>query len=388
MDWAEIQKKFPVNQEYTWLNASGTNPINQVSLDHLKIFLDDYALRGIFTQTVNYLQVKQNIKAVLARLLHCSIHEVTIIHNTAEGMNFISHQLDLHSGDELLLLENEYPSNFYPWLHWRGKGVNLETIPMGSSPSEFLENLEKKLRVKTRAISISAVHWCTGMPLPLADVGKLCAQRGIELIVDGAQGVGMLEVDVKKMQISYLAGAAWKWLLGPLGLGYMYISGEKLSRTRPIFMGSDSVVRAEEYLPYKAELKPDADRYIYSTGNFNDWVYFNASLNFLEEITFPKIFQRIYDLAGLLQAGLRELGFEVLNDNFINYSSGIVVCDLKGEAKGKSRTITQVAEKLREENIVSAIRLGRLRFSPHIHISEGQIQRVLKILGEYLDGKN
>jgi len=336
--------------------------------------LISYALKGIITEIASYPKVQNNIKKILCDLLNCSLDELALIHNTAEGMNFISHGLKLSAEDEVILLENEYPSNIYPWRHLEKKSVKLVTAPMETSPETFLQALKRLITAKTRAISLSAVHWCTGMPLPLEQVGKLCKENGIDFVVDGAQGVGMQPLDIQTANIDYMAFSAWKWLLGPLGLGVLFISKEKLNDLDPVFIGTDSVVRPNEYLPYKSELKPSADRFTFSTASFNDWVYLEAALKFLKAIGFSAVRERIFELSAQLSKGLTKIGFNVFSDQFPNYPTGIVVCEKPGV--GSDAIMTH----LKKNKIVAAERLGRVRFSPHVYISPEQIDEVVRVL--------
>lgn len=245
---------------------------------------------------------------------------------------------------------------------------------MAKTPEAFLESLQARVSANTRLMALSAVHWCTGMPLPLSAIGALCRERGIDFVVDGAQGVGMQPIDVKKMGISYMSFSAWKWLLGPLGVGVFYVARENLTRLKPIFIGTDSVVREQEYFPYREELKPTADRFTFSTGNWNDWVYFAASLEFLSALGFDTVRERIFELSRQLSRGLTEIGFQVLSDEHPNWPTGIVVCEKEGTPA------SLILSQLKKNKIVAAERLGQIRFSPHIYISPARIDEVVRVL--------
>lgn len=377
-NWNTVYKAFPANEEMIWLNNCGTTPAGSHIVKALSRFIEGYAKKGVLTEVAIYPEVQNNIKKILGNLLNCSPNELSLIHNTAEGMNFISHGLNLSTEDEVILLENEYPSNVYPWRHLKEKGVKLVITPMESSPEAFLNALERLITKKTRVVSLSAVHWCTGMPFPLNQVGKLCMENGIDLVVDGAQGVGIQPIDTKRDHISYMAFSAWKWLLGPLGMGILFVAKEKLPVLKPVFIGTDSVVRAEEYLPYKSELKPSADRFTFSTANFNDWVYLEASLKFLHDIGFVSVRERIFELSARLSKGLTKIGFNVFSNQFPDYQTGIVVC----EKPGVNPDVVMTHLKINQ--IVAAKRLGRIRFSPHVYNSPQQIDEVVRVLEQVL----
>jgi selenocysteine lyase/cysteine desulfurase len=377
MDWNKIYEAYAVNREMVWLNNCGTTPAGSHIVKALSRFMQGYARKGILTEVARRSKVQKKIKKILSELLNCSPDELGLIHNTAEGMNFISHGMDFVPEDEVILLENEYPSNVYPWRHLEKKGVKLVTTPMETSPEAFLKALKPLITDKTRAISLSAVHWCTGMPLPLEQIGALCKEKGIDFVVDGAQGVGLQPLDTQKANIDYMAFPAWKWLLGPLGLGVLYISKAKLNSLKPIFIGTESVVQHQEYLPYKSELKPTTDRFTISTANFNDWVYFEAALGFLQDIGFAAVRDRILELSAYLSAGLAKIGFKVLSDQFPDYPTGIVVCEKPGVGSDI------IMQQLKQNKIVAAERLGRVRFAPHVYISPQQLDEVLRVLAKF-----
>ncbi len=375
MDWQSVHELYPVNEESIWLNNCGTVPAGRHVVERVCDYLDGYSKKGIFTDRGRFLDVRDRIKSILAGLLNCSPEELALIHHTAEGMNMVSHGIDFFRGDEVVLLENEYPSNVYPWKHLERKGVKLVVAPMEDDPDAFLKGLAERVSEKTKAVSVSAVHWCTGIPLPLNRIGKFCEDRGIEFVVDGAQGVGMRPIDVREANISFMAFSAWKWLMGPLGLGVFYVAKEKLETLKPEIVGTGSVVRDEEYLPYKTELKPTADRFTISTPNFADWIYFLASLEFLDRIGFDACIGRIYELTDLLNDGLRQIGCRVYSDRAPGVRTGITVFETPNVPASK------VLEVLKNNNVVAAERLGRVRLAPHIYLLPEQLEKAVRIVG-------
>jgi selenocysteine lyase/cysteine desulfurase len=379
-DWEEVARLFPVNKTSIWLNNCGTTPCHQGVIHSSARFLDGYSREGIFTSTESYWDVREYLVQALADLLKCDSSELALIHNTSEGMNFISHGLSLEKGDVILLMENEYPSNVYPWEHWESKGIQLDFVPLGNTPEEFFQNVKQKWSSKVKVLSVSMVHWCTGMPLPLDLLGSFCANTEASFIVDGAQGVGMLPIDVEQYGVDYMAFPAWKWLLGPLGLGVLYVAKKKLPGLKPIFKGTSSVIRDEEYLPYRNDLKPTAERFEYSTPNFNDWVYLKSSLELLTSIGWEQVQQRISELSQYLTRGLEQRGFSCMSKSFPDQQTGIVVFEKEGERADYTR---RIVEYLNKNKVIAAERLGRVRMAPHIYLLEEQLSNVLNLLEEF-----
>ncbi len=373
-DWERIQSDFPVNNELIWLNNCGTTPLATPVRDTVVRWLDEYRRRGALAEGFSYPMVKASIYRRMGKLLGAQSDEMALIHNTAEGMNFISHGLSLRPGDEILLLENEYPSNVYPWEHRRDKGVSLRTLAMTDNPEDFPAVFAAAIGPRTRVASLSAVHWCTGMPLPLETIGSICAERDLIWVVDGSQGVGLIDLDVKACGIHYMAFSAWKWLLGPVGLGLMYVSRDKLDALTPIFKGTESVPQDADYLPYKQGFKPSADRFVVSTGSMTEWVYLDASLAYLEGIGFARVRARIQALAARLASGLRANGFRLASDASSGLATGIVAASKPGLDS------TAAVKALKAGNIIVAERLGRIRFAPHIYNTEAQMDKVVETL--------
>jgi selenocysteine lyase/cysteine desulfurase len=369
-DWDRVHADFPINRDLIWLNNCGTTPVSDPVRRAVGAWLEEYGRRGAEAEGWSYAGVRASIQRRLESMLGARPGEIALIHHTSEGMNFISRGLSLDAGDEILLLENEYPSNVYPWEHWGEKGVRLRAVPMAETPESFLAGFRDALDPRTRAAAMSAVHWCTGMPLPLEAMGRLCAERGIAFIVDGSQGVGLIDLDVKAAGIRYMAFSGWKWLLGPLGLGVLYIDADHLESLRPVFKGTESVPGDQEYLPYKHAWKPSADRFTLSTGSMTDWVYFDASLAYLEGLGFARVRERIRALSRRLSDGLRDAGYRIHSDGYAASAAGIVSAIRPGQDAGAA------VKALKGKGIIAAARLGRIRLSPHVYLSERQIDAV------------
>jgi selenocysteine lyase/cysteine desulfurase len=387
MEWDKLYNQYPVNQERIWLNNAGTTPVGIQQIQSVQNYMEEYARHGIFSPNHSYAKIKTSILEILGRLMNVPVRNLALIHNTSEGMNFYSRGLQLKSKDKIYVLENEYPSNYYPWEYWLDKNVEIQSIPMQESREGYLLAIEGILRKdflsspgSERILSLSPVHWCTGIPLPMEEIANLCKETNSRLIIDGAQGVGHVPLYPARWGVDFLAGSAWKWLLGPLGLGILYISDNALERIDPVFKGTQSVPDSLDYLPYKKEIKTTADRYEFSTPSFLDWVYFESSLLGLEDVGFAKVQSRIYDLSNYLFQKCKESGIPTSWGDIDSSSSGILGISLSRFKTPRSAEI--VCDELAKDNFVVVSRLGRLRVSPHIYNSKSQIdeffERILR----------
>ncbi len=347
-------------------------------------FFDEYSRYGIFAPRYSEPKIKEHIRQKIAEILACEPHNIGLVHNTSEGMNLYSQSISLPKGSRILIIENEYPSNVYPWEHWQKKGVKIDFVPVGKTPEEFLGNLENEFRKeKVSLLSISPVHWCFGMPFNMEKISKICKSYEALLVVDGSQSVGHVTSEFVKWEVDFAVFAAWKWLLGPLGMGVVYISDKVPKDFEIIFKGAGSVKNDSNYLPYRSERKPPADQFEHSTANFNDWVYFLASLHMLSEIGFSKVKNRIYEVADKISLRLKALGFTLDSDFYPDLKSGII--GVNGFANGKPFVPEEIFAFLKQKKIYSAVRLGRLRLAPHIPVTESHIDKLESELKEYLN---
>lgn len=387
MEWKICEENYEINQEKIWLNNAGITPIGKLQKQAIHSYMEEYSKHGIFAPNYSYPKIKESILGHLGNLMKVPTKNLALIHNTSEGFNFLSLGLTLKAGDRIILLENEYPSNYYPWEHWEEKSVSFEIIPMQKKPEDYLNSVESILRKKTKGrsvLSLSPVHWCTGIPLPMKEISELCRSYGsspsdgIFLAIDGAQGLGNVEVLPEDWGADFLAASAWKWLLGPLGLGVLYVSDRGLAELKPVFKGTQSVPNESQYLPYKTEWKQTADRYEYSTPAFMDWVYFEKSLTMLNEIGFSRVRDRIHFLANYAYEKCREIGISTSWDGMDvtthSPKSGILslVLDSADEKK----------DYLFREKIIVASRMEMVRISPHIYNSTEQLDEVFSFLSQ------
>lgn len=377
-DWQRVHDDFPVNRNLIWLNNCGTTPASNHVVAEMERYLHTCANKGPGADPYLFPDVQRRITSVISRLVGCKNSEIALIHHTAEGMTMVSHGLSLRAGDEILLLENEYPSNVYPWEHWRARGVETRFVQLGSTPDEFVHHFTLALTPRVRVASFSPVHWCTGMPLPIEKIAALCHERAITLVIDGSQGIGHVPFDLRACGPCIVCFSAWKWLLGPLGLGVLIVSEELLPTLTPFFKGPDAMADAASYLPYKSLFKPTAARFTYSTPNFGDWVYFAASLEYLDALGFEQVQTRIFELTARLALGLDKLGLQPAYRRAAATPSGILAVAKNGT------DCQQLAALLAKENIVARDRMGRLRLAPHVYLSTEQIDQTVDTIGRLL----
>jgi selenocysteine lyase/cysteine desulfurase len=371
--WDEIRRLFPIHEHCTFLNNAGVSPPSTRVLEALEAYHRDHALYGVNKLLPRFMETAIRIKEILGEFLQCPPSCIALTHNTSEGMSIVAQGFRWEEGDCVLGLDREYPANIYPWWNLEKKGVrHLRLKPAHSV--ETLAALKAGIDDNVRMVAVSAVDWCSGYVLDLSDLGEFCRRRGVTLVVDVAQALGVISLNPEPSGIAAMAGSGWKWLMGPIGTGIFYCHPDLVERLDLVFVGTDTVVDSHNYLDYRFEPKPDASRFEFSTPNVNDWVYLLAAIKLLHEIGLESVRKRILSLNAYLREGLLNKGLQVRGSDKEEEQSGIL------SFRHETIDAAEEARRLGAEKIYVAARDGAVRVSPHIYNNEEDMDRLLEAI--------
>src|SRR5688572_419916 len=182
--------------------------------------------------------MREETRTIAARFLGCDLDELALTASTTAGMNAIAQGMRLGAGDRVLLTDQEHSGGLHCWQYLaRHHGVLLDVVPIPRGEfraAELLATLEKGLHPDTRVISVSHVFSSTGLRMPIAEIAALAKSRGILCVVDGAQAVGGIRVNVRDLGCHAYATSGHKWLMGPKGTGLLFIAKDAQPLIRPI----------------------------------------------------------------------------------------------------------------------------------------------------------
>lgn len=335
-------------------------------------------------------------KTRLASLINASPEEIAFTENVAYGINCAAGSIPFSPGDNVIVCDREFSSNIYPWMvQEHQKGVHLRIIPAAISGLDTFQKLpshhpdffpgggltvallERYADSRTRAVSLSSVEFCDGFSADLEAIGQWCRQRNIYLIVDCAQSLGVMPMDVKKYHIDYLAGLSSKWLLGPFSTGFLYVRKELLPTLFPPFAGADSVTMDVDSVQYRLEFKPDATRFETGLPNAPGIAGLNASLKFMEDLGFENIYRQAWEVSEWFIRALNELHLSVAPcTRQANTRSTIVTF--------KTKDSSSAYKYLRQHNIACSFRCGCIRTGIHGYNTLHEAAQVIAALENYL----
>lgn len=316
-----------------------------------------------------YYNLPPRCRALLGALLHCSPDEIGLIGSTSFGMGALALSLPLKSGDEVLLIERDFPSNNFAWEAIRERGIRIRQIP-------FIPDAQQTSRVidaisgSTRALSVSPVHFYTGFRYDLSALSEACRKRDVLLIVDAIHLVGNEPVDLEQTSVDALCAAGHKWQLSPSGTGFLYINRNLMPRLKPAFTGWMHNKNASDFAGtsmFEYEPSPFARRFELGTEPIILLAAYEQSLKLLSECRMDYVEQHNRKLVNTLIAFFRDIGWNVPEMPRSSSILSIVPPDEYDAGR--------VLQDLASQEIFIALREGHLRVSPHFYTSEADITR-------------
>jgi selenocysteine lyase/cysteine desulfurase len=217
---SDYRRYFADFGETIYLNCAyqGVFPLAAVARAHDAI---DQKCHPERMDPAEYFDLPQRVRNHLAAIIGCDEKEIALTSGATQGIGVVAAGARLEPGDEVLVAGDNFPANFFTWLNMRRRGVQVRVLR--SEGALRVDDVAAAFTPKTRILALDWVNYSTGRRIDLAVMGELARERGALFVVDGTQGVGALELDVHSLPVDVLAVAAYKWLLGPYGTGFVYV---------------------------------------------------------------------------------------------------------------------------------------------------------------------
>lgn len=305
-------------------------------------------------------------------------HQIAYVHNTTTALNMIANGLDFSEGDEVLLFEQEFPSNVYPWLTQQYRGVRPRFIP-AESGCFSLDAIAARITPKTRVLALSAVQFLSGFRAPLREMCDLCHRHGVFVIADGIQASGISPVNVAESGVDAYCSGAHKWLLSPQGIGFMYLRDAFRDRLRLTGKGWLSVEDIWDLFNFEQPHYADMKRFEGGTYNIPAVFGLCESLKVLEQAGIAHIREHVLGLHHIIEKPLREAGCTLYGSEDEERRAGIITFDLPALANAED-----VRQALEQHRIYASIRDGKLRFSPFFYTMPQEVEHATAVVLEVL----
>lgn len=364
---------FPHTATAAWLNHAADTPLWQPVQERLFAWYEEMAARPHVFQ----LSLDQ-ARALIAPLIGAGAGEIALVPNTTAGVATVANGIDWQPGDNVVLPARQFPSNVYPWLALRRRGVEVRLVPPGPggwTPAQLEPHVDRR----TRVVAISSVEFLSGWRGDLAGTSALCRAHGAYLFVDGIQSVGVIPHDVRAEGVDFLSAGGFKWLMGPPATGFLYVRRELIPALGVALPGPLATESNIHDVEPRFDLWPDARRF---EGGSLAWAEVHAWTGALELLGAAGL-DRVWALAGAraeqAAAGLQELGYTLITPLEPAAGRSAIVSFTCGSAGAN----TAAFERLAQAGVHISLRLHGhvLRVSPHAYNTAAEVDRFLDALG-------
>jgi L-cysteine/cystine lyase len=309
------RQSYPALQHHCYLNYGGQGPIAQPTLGAIAQAYATLQEIGPFSgaaQTWQH-QITAETRSTLATALGVSPQTLTLTENVSQGCNIALWGMDWRSGDHLLISDCEHPGIVAAVRELQrrfGLEVSCCSLLATYNDSDAITQIAEKLQPKTRLVVLSHVLWNTGQVLPLAEILEVChkypSDRPIRVLIDAAQSVGVLPLNLETLPVDFYAFTGHKWWCGPAGVGGLYVRPAVLAELHPTFIGWRGIETDSQGNP--TSWKPDGQRFEVATSAYPLYAGLTAALQHHQAWGSDHArYDRIRTLSALLWQRLSEL---------------------------------------------------------------------------------
>ena len=374
----DYRPEFADFEDAAYLNVANQGPLPLASVRAAQAALEAKKLPHRISDSL-YFELPDRVRKKIASLIGASPDEIAITTGASSGLSAVAAGIDWRPGDEVIVARGEFPAHFSAWLPYEKAGkLSVRVIVPREhfiSADDYIENIGPR----TRLVSASLVRYDDGSRLDASRVAQACHAANAALLLDVSQCAAAIPLSIRDLGADFAVSSAYKWLLGPYGTGFFWVSREWSERLvcGPYYWQALDGARDFHSLPlHNLRLSPGARRWDSpETASFTNLAVLDASLDLLVKIGPDAI-------ANHNDALMNEIIERLPRDRCVLASPaererrGPYVC-VSARKPEKNR---ELLEKLREAQIFVSLRENSLRISSHLYNTSEHIGRLLKVL--------
>jgi selenocysteine lyase/cysteine desulfurase len=373
--FADFRRQMPITGKWAFFDHAACSPITGPGRDAIANWLLEATNEG-GTAWGHWHRRLEETRTRAAKMVSASAEEIALIRSTTEGIMLVAEGYPWCAGDNVVVPDNEFPTNQYPWMNLASRGVETRRIATDGGQID-LNRLDDACDARTRIVSLSWVGFLSGWRTDLKAAADMAHRHGALLFVDAIQAFGAFPLDVAQTGIDFFAAGGQKWMLGLEGTGLFYIRRQHLPLLRPVGIGSHSVVHDNDYTRIELRLKDTAARYEGGGPNSAGFIGLGASLDLLASVGIAEIGNRILEITEHCRQRLEEVGAAITSPwGTPKNRSGILTFELPGCDSLALR------KHCYTRHVALAHRSGKLRISPHAYIDRTDIDQMIAMLEE------
>ena len=306
MNFAEIKTDFPILKDIIYMDSASTSLTPEPVLNAVLKYYREYNAnvgRGVHRLSQVASQKYKDAHRKVADFISANEEEVIFTKNTTEAINMVASGLRWKTGDKVVTTLLEHHSNFLPWLRLKSFGVALDIVKTDKNGKFNISDFKEVIDDKTRLVAVTHVTNVLGTITPIEEISAICKKKDALLLVDGAQSVPHIPVNVKELGCDFLCFSGHK-MLGPTGTGVLWMREDFFDRLEPLNFGGGMIddVSLNDY-----ELTKGYERFEGGTPNIAGGIGLGRAIDYLKKIGMEKIKDHEAKLTERLLEGLLEI---------------------------------------------------------------------------------
>jgi cysteine desulfurase / selenocysteine lyase len=356
------------------LNAAGVAPMTKRAADAGARALA-HMTQGSFS--VNPLLAEyERARESFARLCGVGREDLAFFQTCAVAISQVAFGLDLRADDEIVLVDQEYPSNAYPWYRAAERaGAKVVVVKSREGLRVDTADVKAALTSRTRVVAVSWVQFSSGAAADLPCLAEAAHKVGAWLVTDAIQGLGVIPFHLANMGVDVACGGTHKWLLGPMGHGFFACAPGRILELKPLAHGAITYGTPDDAVDPKREPRKDPRRFEPGNPLLLGAIAGAASVEALLGIGIERVYSEALALKLRVDTELDRRGYRTLHSGGGGVRSPITTFVAKSDPKA-------LVDKMRERKVSLAPRGGGVRVAPHVYCTQDHIQRFFSLLDE------
>lgn len=367
--WQLVRAQFSFTEDKVPMNAANLCPSSRAVAERVSELTADIDHDCSFQNRAKFSKLLEESRGKVAEKMGVSADEIALVRNTSEANNTINNGLSLNEGDEVLLWDQNHPTNNVAWdVRAARFGLSIQRVATPKHPrstQELIDTFTAGFTPKTKVLSITHVSNLSGIKLPAKEIIAAAHARGIYVHLDGAQSWGALDVNLRDLDCDSYSASAHKWFMGPKEAGLLYVKSDNIPRIWPNIVAPG----------WGDDVDPDprGARKFESLGQRDDscLAAIGTTVDFHNSIGAARVEARMMELAMALKEGIASAGLTLVTPMAAELSGGVCITEVPA---GQGR---EIMNRLYQEYGIAAAPTGGLRICPHTYNTMDHVNRAV-----------